>query len=128
MTPGAGPAPRRGDRARSGWQAADLSAIRRSEDLIEMLARRRVPSRALSDPAVALLSRLTTDIDAAPGPAARRSGPRHRARPGGTWPHAAAAASVAAVIAMLTAVAATALVIVGWATRHVGSRVSLLRR
>jgi hypothetical protein len=83
-----------------------------------MLASRRIPVRALSDPAVALLSSLIADIDSA-APPARRAGPRHRARrarPGGAWPHAAAAAAVAAAIATLTAVAAATLMIVGWAT------------
>jgi hypothetical protein len=120
-----GPAPCRGASGRVGPAAADLGAIRRSEELIEMLASRRVPARALSDPVVALLSRLTADIDAAPGRAARRAGARHRgrraaarhrARPAGAWPHAAAAAAVAAAIATLTAMAAAGLLIVGWAT------------
>ena len=89
-----------------------------------MLARRRTPARALSDPAVALLSSLTADIDdAAPG--AWRAGPRHRAgcaRPAGAWPHAAAAAAVAAAIATLTAVAAAALMIVGMFARLSAAR------
>jgi len=115
--------PHRGAGARSGWPAADLGAIRRSEELIELLASRRVPARALSDPAVALLSRLTADIDAAP--AIWRAGPRHRARrarPAGAWPHAAAAAAVAAAVATLTAVAAAALVIVGMCARLSAAR------
>jgi hypothetical protein len=113
-----GPVPYRGASGRPGLPAADLGAIRRSEEIIEMLAGRRVPARALSDPVVALLSRLTADIDAAPGHAVRPGGSRHRARracPAGAWPHAAAAA-VAAAIATLTAVAAAGLLIVGWAT------------
>ena len=125
VTPGTGPVPHRGAGARSGWPAADLGAIRRSEELIELLASRRVPARALSDPAVALLSRLTADIDAAPGPAVWRAGPRHRARrarPAGAWPHAAAAAAVAAAVATLTAVAAAALVIVGMCARLSAAR------
>jgi hypothetical protein len=80
-----------------------------------MLAGRRVPPRALSDPAVALLTSLTADVDAA-APAALRAGPRHRtrrARQAGAWPHAAAAAAVAAAIATLTALAAATLMIVG---------------
>jgi len=117
--------PHRGAGARSGRPAADLGAIRRSEELIELLASRRVPARALSDPAVALLSRLTADIDAARGPAVWRAGPRHRARrarPAGAWPHAAAAAAVAAAVATLTAVAAAALVIVGMCARLSAAR------
>jgi hypothetical protein len=101
-----------------------------------MLAGRRAQARALSDPAVALLSSLTADIDdAAPAawradiddaaPAAWRAGPRHRAgcaRPAGAWPHAAAAAAVAAAIATLTAVAAAALMIVGMFARLSAAR------
>ncbi len=91
-----------------------------------MLAGRAVPAAALSDPAVALLSSLSADIDgtaAAAGsaaPAGWRPVPRHRAgraRPAGTWPHAAAAAAVAAAIATLTAVAAATLMIVGMFAR-----------
>jgi hypothetical protein len=80
-----------------------------------MLASRRIPPRALSDPAVALLSSLTADVDEA-APAGWRTGPRHRARracQAGAWPHAAAAAAVAAAIATLTAVAVATLMIVG---------------
>ena len=89
-----------------------------------MLAGRRIPVRALSDPAVALLSSLTADIDDA-APAACRAGPRHRAgpaRPAGAWPHAAAAAAVAAAIATLTAVAAATLMIVGMFARLSAAR------
>ncbi len=84
-----------------------------------MLASRRIPARALGDPAVALLSSLTADIDAAV-PAFWRGRPRHRAghtSPAGAWPHAAAAAAVAAAIATLTAVAAATLMIVGMFAR-----------
>jgi hypothetical protein len=109
-----GPVPYRGASGRPAWPAADLGAIRRSEELIEMLAGRDVPARTLSDPVVALLSRLTADIDGAPGRAARPAGPRHRARR--AWPHAAAAAAMAAAIATFTAMAAAGLMIVGWAT------------
>jgi hypothetical protein len=114
-----GPVPYCGASGRPGPAAADLGAIRRSEEVIEMLASRRIPARALTDPVVALLGRLTADIDAAPGRAARPAGARHRGRracPAGAWPHAAAAAAVAAAIATLTAVAAAGLLIVGWAT------------
>jgi hypothetical protein len=125
MTRQARPAPRRGARGRAGWQAADLGAIRRSEELIDSLAARRVPAGALGDLAVSLLSSLTADVDApacpaAGCPAARRAGPRHRAGragQGGAWPHAAAAAAVTAAIATLTAVAAAGLVIVGMFAR-----------
>jgi hypothetical protein len=80
-----------------------------------MLASRRIPARALGDPAVALLSSLTADVDDA-APAAWRAGPRHRAGracPAGAWPHVAAAAAVAAAIATLTAVAAATLMVAG---------------
>jgi hypothetical protein len=86
-----------------------------------MLASRRVPPRALSDPAVALLSSLTADVDNA-APAAWRAGPRHRARQSGAWPHAAAAAAAAAAIATLTAVAAATLMIVGMFARLSAAR------
>jgi len=120
MTPQTGPAPRRGARGRTGWQAGDLGAVRRSGELIDSLAARAVPADALGDPAVSLLSSLTADVDAVACPAAGR---RHRAgRAGqagaaGAWPHAAAAAAVAAAIATLTAVAAAGLVIVGMFAR-----------
>lgn len=128
MTRPTGPAPRRGARGRAGWQAADLGAIRRSEELIDSLAARRLPAGALGDPAVSLLSRLTADVDAPACPAAGcpaggRAGPRHQAgRAGqggaaGAWPHAAAAAAMAAAIATLTAVAAAGLAIVGMFAR-----------
>jgi hypothetical protein len=102
----------------------DLGAIRRSEEIIELLAGRRVPPPALGDPAVALLSSLTADVDGSAtarnaAPAGWRPVP-HRAglaRPGGAWPHAAAAAAAAAAIATLTAVAAAALVLVGMFAR-----------
>jgi len=120
----------------------DLGAIRRSGELIEMLASRSVPAGALADPAVAVLSRLTADVDAAAclaalgpgaagpaaaGPGAGRTGPRHRhragrARRGDAWPHAAAAAAAAAAIATLTAVAAAALMLVGMFARLSAAR------
>jgi hypothetical protein len=111
-------------RGRAGWPVADLGAIRLSEEIIEMLASRRIPARALSDPAVALLSSLTADVDNA-APAAWRAGPRHRAghaQPAGAWPHVAAAAAVATAIAMLTAMAAAALMIVGMFARLSAAR------
>ena len=88
-----------------------------------MLASRRIPPRALSDPAVALLRSLTADVDGAPR--ALRAGPRHRARrarPAGAWPHAAAAAAAAAAIATLTAVAAATLMVVGMFARLSAAR------
>ncbi len=128
VTPPAGQAPHRG--ARAGWPAADLGAVRRSEEIIEMLASRRIPARLRTDPAVALLSSLTSDIDGAACPAAGRAGPRHAAgrtrqhgaRSRSAWPHAAAAAAVAAAIATLTAVAAATLMVVGMFARLSAAR------
>jgi hypothetical protein len=72
--------------------AADLGAIRRSDEVIDLLAsRRRLRPRALRDPAVAVLSGLIADIDA-PGARSRLASARYGA---------AAAAAVAA--ALLTA-------------------------
>jgi hypothetical protein len=52
-------------------QAANLGAIRRSDAVIEMLAgRRRLGSRVLRDPAVAVLSSLVHDIEAGAQPVA----------------------------------------------------------
>ncbi len=101
-----------------------------------MLASRRIPARLRTDPAVALLSSLNTDVDgAACPPAGWPAGPRHRAgraRPHGAgprgartrnaWPHAAAAAAVAAAIATLTAVAAATLMVVGMFARLSAAR------
>jgi hypothetical protein len=84
-----------------------------------MLASRRIPPRALGDPAVAVLGSFTADVDD-DAPAACRARPWRqagRARPAGAWPHVAAAAAVAAAIATLTAVAAATLMIVGMLAR-----------
>jgi hypothetical protein len=113
VTPPASQAPHRG--ARVGRLAADLGAIRRSEEIIEMLASRRIPARTRTDPAVTLLSSLTSDVDGAARPAAWRAGPRHRAARARS--HAAAAAAAAAAIATLTAVAAATLMVVGMFAR-----------
>ncbi len=110
-----------------------------------MLASRRIPARLRTDPAVALLSSLTSDIDGAVGPVAGRAGPRHAAgrtrqhgarsrsarsrsarqhgaRSRSAWPHAAAAAAVAGAIATLTAVAAATLMVVGMFARLSAAR------
>ena len=132
VTPPARHTPHRG--ARAGRPATDFGAVRRSEEIIEMLASRRIPARLRTDPAVAVLSSLTSDIDGAvcaPG----RAGPRHAAgrtrqhgarsgsaRPRSAWPHAAAAAAVAAAIATLTAVAAATLMVVGMFARLSAAR------
>jgi len=125
----AGQPPRHG--ARGGRPSGDLGAVRGSDALIELLAaRRRLRARALRDPAVALLSSLTADVDAAPRRAAPGSDRTRRdgawrldgARAGGAWPHAAAAAAVAAAIATVAAVAAAVLVAVGMLARLSGPR------
>lgn len=69
--------------------AADLGAIRHSDEVIDLLAsRRRLRPRVLRDPAIAVLASLIADIDA---PARSRPGARY-----GTA--AAAAAAVAAAV------------------------------
>ena len=93
-------------------QAADLSAIRRSDAIIEMLAsRRRLRSRALRDPAVAVLSSLVHDIEAG----ARRAGERPPR-------HTAAAAAAAAIAVAAAVVAAAGFVVVAMLTRLTGAR------
>jgi hypothetical protein len=96
-----------------GDGAVDLSEIRRSEEVIDVLAERvAIPARMLRDPAVTLLSALAADVDAReaglgvltgtrPGPARRR--PAAAARPVrapalsiGAWARVAAAGAVAA--------------------------------
>jgi hypothetical protein len=91
-------------------QAADLGAIRRSDAVIEMLAGgRRLRSRALRDPAVAVLSSLVNDVEAA------RSRPAG-ARSQGTTTAAAAVAAAAAVLA------AAGLLVIAMLTRLSGAR------
>jgi hypothetical protein len=91
-------------------QAADLGAIRRSDAVIEMLAsRRRLGSRVLRDPAVAVLSSLVHDIEAGAQPVAAR--PRHTP---------AAAVAVAAAVATAV-VAAAGFVVVAMLTRMTGA-------
>ncbi len=126
MTADPVPTPRHGARAGAGRSAADLSAIRRSDTVIDLLAgRHRIGARTLRDPAVALLRSLAADVDATASPARlagrRRRAGRHHAP--GAWPHAAAAAAVAAAIATLAAVAAAALVLVGLLARLSATRV-----
>jgi fatty acid desaturase len=92
-------------------QAADLGAIRRSDAIIEMLAsRRRLRSRVLRDPAVAVLSSLVHDVEAG-------------ARPAGARPrHTAAAAAAAAIAVAAAVVAAAGFVVVAMLTRLTGAR------
>jgi hypothetical protein len=99
-----------------GDGAVDLSEIRRSEEIIDVLAERAaMPARMLRDPAVTLLSALAADIDAReaghdvlagtrPGPAGRRrsAGGRPVRAPAariGAWARVAAVGAVAAGVA-----------------------------
>jgi hypothetical protein len=136
VTPDTGPVSRHGAHGPAGGQAADLGAIRRSDAIIDMLAsRRRLRSRALRDPAVAVLSHLAADVDAAPyqprqGPAGacqagtRLVGPRSVGRrPAGARPQGSAVAAAAAAIATAAAVlAAAGLVIMAMLTWLTGVR------
>jgi hypothetical protein len=136
VTPGTRPVSRHGALGPAGGQAADLGAIRRSDAIIDMLAsRRRLRPRALRDPAVAVLSRLAADVDAAPyqprrGPAgAHLAGPRPAGsrpagrRPGRARPQGSAVAAAAAAIATAAAVVAAAgLVIMAMLTWLTGVR------
>ena len=103
-----------------GDGAVDLSEIRRSEEIIDVLAERvAVPARMLRDPAVTLLSALAADVDAReagpgvlagtrPGPARRRPSAaagrpvRAPAPRIGAWARVAAAGAVAAGAASTT--------------------------
>jgi hypothetical protein len=106
-----------------GDGAVDLSEIRRSEEIVGVLAARAAtPAPMLHDPAVALLSALTTDIDARdaapdarprvlprPAHARRRTGgvPVPPSRGGSAaWLRAAAAGAVVAGVAGTTSVVA----------------------
>jgi hypothetical protein len=146
VTPDTGPVSRHGAHGPAGGQAADLGAIRRSDAIIDVLAsRRRLRSRALRDPAVAVLSHLAADVDAAPyqpcqGPAGARSpgahlvgprpaGPRSAGprpagrRPAGARPQGSAIAAAAAAIATAAAVlAAAGLVVIAMLTWLTGVR------
>ena len=65
MTPGLDITRRRAGEAAPGTVAADLSEIRRAEETIELLAARAAaPPGRPDDPAFALLSALTADVDA----------------------------------------------------------------
>jgi hypothetical protein len=80
--------------------AADLGAIRHSDEVIDLLAsRRRLRPRVLRDPAFAVLASLIADIDA----------PGARSRPGTRCGNAAAA--VAAVAAAVSAAAGFVVVV-----------------
>jgi hypothetical protein len=86
-------------RSEPGNPAVDLSAIRRSEAIINLLGGRRLlRPRALHDPALRLLSSLAADADAEPLPVApARPGPA----PASTWVHVAAVAATVAAVAGL---------------------------
>jgi hypothetical protein len=103
-----------------GDGAVDLSEIRRSEEIIDVLAERvAMPARMLRDPAVTLLSALAADVDAReagpgvlagtrPGPARRRPSAaagrpvRAPAPRVGAWTRVAAAGAMAAGVAGTT--------------------------
>jgi hypothetical protein len=99
--------------------AVDLSEIRRSEEIIDVLAgRAAVPARMRRDPAVTLLSALAADIDAReagpgvlggtrPGPAGQRRRSAAAGRPARA-PRMSAWARVAAVGAVAAGIAGTA--------------------
>jgi hypothetical protein len=131
VTPDTGPVSRPGIHAPADGQTADLGAIRRSDALIDMLAGRRSPGRrALRDPAVALLSSLTADIDAAPCRATfrpvmgrtHRMGARHQGRMEARHQGNAAAAAAAAIATAAALAAAAGLILVAMLTRLTGAR------
>jgi hypothetical protein len=73
-------------RAGTAGQAVDLGAIRRTDDVLDLLAGRRLCGRQVSDSVLALLAGLVADVDSPPAPAPVRG-------------QASAALAVAAVIA-----------------------------
>jgi hypothetical protein len=93
-----------------GGTAADLGAIRHSDEVIDLLAsRRQLRPRVLRDPAVAVLASLIADIDASGA----------RSRPGARYGTAAAAAAAAAVLAAVGFVVVVMLTCLGGARgRH----------
>jgi hypothetical protein len=108
--------------------AVDLGKIRRSEEIIDVLAgRAAVPARMRRDPAVTLLSALAADIDAReagpgvlagtrPGPVGQRRRSAAAGRPApapaprmSAWARVAAVGAVAAGIAGTTSFVAAAM-------------------
>jgi hypothetical protein len=96
-------------------QAVDLTEIRHTDALMDLLASRRLPRpRDLGDPAVTLLSSLTRDVDT---PAVSTApGGTHR-RPPVSWGQAAAAV----VIFLAAVVAAAGFLVAGMLTRLAGA-------
>jgi hypothetical protein len=121
-------------------QAVDLSAIRRTDAIVDLLAARRLlRPHALGDPAITLLRALAADVGAAearqatrrPGTAPRRPlRPAGQTRRGSGWaPSAAAAAVITSAAAAVVAVAAAGLVVMSALTRLGGmSRHQMYRR
>jgi hypothetical protein len=117
-------------------QAVDLTAIRRTDAILDLLARRRLlRPRALGDPAITLLSSLAADVDTLrPAPAEPPARPRGRARPGplagrryaGAHRRRAAvppvpAVAAAAAVTVAAAVAAAGMAVAGMLTRLGGA-------
>lgn len=109
VTPGMAFTRRVAAQGEPGDQTTDLSAIRRSDAIIDLLARRRLARpRSLHDPALAALSALAEDVDAPAAvkgacscPACRREDGAGGAAPAASWPRAAIAAT--AVVGALAA-------------------------
>jgi hypothetical protein len=120
-------------------QAVDLTAIRRTDAILDLLARRRLlRPRALGDPAITLLSSLAADVDTRPAPAEPQAGaaarPQGRTRPGplagrryaGAHRRRAAvppvpAVAAAAAVTVAAAVAAAGMAVAGMLTRLGGA-------
>ena len=78
--------------------AADLTAIRRADLAIDLVAKRRLrTARAMGDVGISLLSSLAADVDSPPPPAAER----RSARTASTWLDVAAALLLVVVFALL---------------------------
>ncbi|HEV2374750.1 MAG TPA: hypothetical protein VGS19_21630 [Streptosporangiaceae bacterium] len=86
--------------ATDGWPAADLTAIRRTDLAIDLVAKRRLrTARALGDVEISLLSSLAADVDSPPATAVTRRS-THVAR---TWVDTAAAVLVVSLFVLLAA-------------------------
>lgn len=93
-------------RGAPGGQAVDLSEIRRSDAIMDLLASRRLMRpRAVHDPAIALLSALAADVDSPAtedlaAPTGHRGAGQGRPVPAAdTWVRVAAAVAVAGAAA-----------------------------
>jgi hypothetical protein len=108
MTPGVEFTRGRVAAGKPGDRAFDLGEIRRSEEIIGVLAARgATPGSLLRDPAVAVLSALTADVDERDGVLAARPGVLHgQARRGRSAADVLAAASARGVASWVRAAAA----------------------